>query len=96
MALPSRSEWGGIQYPESMARVSIGSACVAGILFGFLLFSVSAHAQNVFEDAASTEPLQPGANVPSVYVEALSGAAVDLASLTQESGALLVFYRGGW
>ena len=39
---------------------------------------------------------EPGAAVPSVNVRALDGSSVDLSKLVRTSGALLVFYRGGW
>lgn len=41
-------------------------------------------------------PLQPGARVPAVSVQTVTGESVDLAGLVSERGALLVFYRGGW
>ena len=41
-------------------------------------------------------PLGPGRTIPSATVRTVAGAAIDLADLTKESGALLVFYRGGW
>ena len=50
----------------------------------------------VYGDAESVEPLPIGAQVPSVEVRSIDGTSVDLASLTAEQGALLVFYRGGW
>jgi len=50
----------------------------------------------VYPSADATRPLQPGAAVPSVDVRALDGSSVDLAKLVRTSGALLVFYRGGW
>ena len=41
-------------------------------------------------------PLAVGAQVPPVTVRAIDGDPVDLAELVRKSGALLVFYRGGW
>lgn len=49
-----------------------------------------------FPNAEATKPLQPGAQVPSVCVSRVSGETVDLAAQLDASGALLVFYRGGW
>ena len=50
----------------------------------------------IHDDAESVEPLPIGAQVPSVQVRSIDGTSVDLARLTAEQGALLVFYRGGW
>lgn len=50
----------------------------------------------VYDDAESVEPLPVGARVPSVEVRGVDGRVTDLAALTAEQGALLVFYRGGW
>ena len=63
---------------------------------GVVTTSSPTQARDVFPDAASARPLQSGATVPSVEVKTLGGEAVDLAAITRESGALLVFYRGGW
>jgi peroxiredoxin len=35
-------------------------------------------------------------SVPSVSVQAVDGSTIDLSKLVSKSGALLVFYRGGW
>jgi len=61
-----------------------------------LLAGAAAAAQAVHPSPADTRPLQAGSKVPAVRVESLTGGTVDLAELTRESGALLVFYRGGW
>jgi len=53
-------------------------------------------AGRVYPDAASVEPLAPGARVPSVTVRTVAGEPVDLAAAVRDRGALLVFYRGGW
>lgn len=50
----------------------------------------------VYPNAESTKPLQTGAKVPSACVQTVSGESVDLANQVRETGALLVFYRGGW
>jgi hypothetical protein len=50
----------------------------------------------VYASPEAVQPLEIGSVVPSVEVRTVSGAAVDLASVVRESGALLVFYRGGW
>ena len=50
----------------------------------------------VYPDAASVQPLEPGARVPSVTVRTVHGEPVDLADAVLGRGALLVFYRGGW
>ena len=65
----------------------------AGLL---LVASLATAADHVYPSAEAAQPLQPGAAVPSVSVRALDGSTVDLAKLARSSGALLVFYRGGW
>lgn len=56
----------------------------------------SADPGRVYPDAESVEPLAAGDRVPSVGVRSVDGQPVDLATLTRDRGALLVFYRGGW
>ena len=53
-------------------------------------------ADRVYPTAEAVVPLAPGARVPSATVQSVHGESVDLADLMRESGALLVFYRGGW
>jgi hypothetical protein len=62
----------------------------------FLIAGLAAAADPVYPSAEAAQPLQPGASVPSVSVRAVDGATVDLSKLARKSGALLVFYRGGW
>ncbi len=50
----------------------------------------------VFPTADAVEPLAPGTRVPSARVETVRGDPVDLVEVVRNSGALLVFYRGGW
>lgn len=50
----------------------------------------------VYPSAEAVQPLAPGSRVPSVRVLTVEGAPVDLAERSRDSGALLVFYRGGW
>lgn len=70
-----------------------GSSWVAAIL----LIAAAAHAADrVYPNADAAQPLQPGTVVPSVSIHAVDGSVVDLAKLVRKSGALLVFYRGGW
>ena len=64
---------------------------------GLLLIAGLATAENlVYPSAEAAKPLQPGAAVPSVSVRAVDGSTVDLSKLVSNTGALLVFYRGGW
>ena len=70
-----------------------GSLGVAGIL---LIAGLATAAGPIYPSAETTQPLQPGTAVPSVSVQAVSGSTIDLSKLVSESGALLVFYRGGW
>ncbi len=73
------------------------SRASAGWLAGLLLIAgLATAADPVYPNAEAAQPLQPGASVPSVSVRAVDGSAVDLSNLVRESGALLVFYRGGW
>lgn len=55
-----------------------------------------ASVDRVYSSAEAVEPLAPGSRVPSVRVLTVEGAPVDLAERSRDSGALLVFYRGGW
>ena len=56
----------------------------------------AAAADGVYPNAEAVVPLGSGARVPSAVVQSVTGEPVDLADLVRESGALLVFYRGGW
>lgn len=61
------------------------------------LWALAASAEPVaYPSAEAVQPLPTGASVPSVQVYPVAGAAVDLAELVRDRGALLVFYRGGW
>ncbi len=80
---------------------SFDSACrdAARLIWAACLLLVAgpaAAACPVHPSAEATQPLQPGAAVPSVSVRSVDGASIDLAKLVSRSGALLVFYRGGW
>ena len=71
------------------------------LCLGLLLFCGVGHAgetegPRAYPDAESVQPLGVGARVPSVTVREVDGDPVDLAEVVRESGALLVFYRGGW
>jgi hypothetical protein len=50
----------------------------------------------VYPNAEAVEPLKVGSHVPSVTVRTIGGESVNLAKITRDTGALLVFYRGGW
>ncbi|HEX9814050.1 MAG TPA: hypothetical protein VGB31_03780 [Myxococcota bacterium] len=74
-----------------------GASASAGWAAGLLLIAcLATEAQPVYPSAEATQPLQPGASVPSVSVRAVDGSTVDVSRLVSQSGALLVFYRGGW
>ena len=77
--------------PSQRARASAGWA--AGLL---LIAGLATAANRAYPNPEATQPLQPGAAVPSVSVQALDGSVVDLSKLVHKSGALLIFYRGGW
>jgi hypothetical protein len=74
-------------------------ALAVSIAFATLLFGTSVQAesaQRIYPNAESTQPRAVGTKVPSAALLNLDGDPVDLAKLVSESGALLVFYRGGW
>lgn len=81
----------GLADAAGMLRASAGWA--AGVL---LIAGLATAAEPVYPNAEAAQPLQPGATVPSVSVRAVDGSTVDLSELARKSGALLVFYRGGW
>lgn len=68
----------------------------AGLVVDVKLAGLSTAATPIYPSAEETMPLQPGASVPSACVRTVQGETVDLASKLRGSGALLVFYRGGW
>ena len=69
----------------------------SGWATSLLLIAGLATAGNpVYPSAEAAQPLQPGASVPSVPVRAVDGSTADLSKLVSKTGALLVFYRGGW
>jgi hypothetical protein len=74
-------------------RASASASWAAGLL---LIAGLATAADPVYPSADAAQPLQPGASVPSVNVRAVDGSVVDLSKLVSKSGALLVFYRGGW
>jgi hypothetical protein len=74
-------------------RASASAGWAAGLL---LIAGLATAADSVYPNAEAAQPLQSGAAVPSVSVRAVDGSTVDLSKLVSKSGALLVFYRGGW
>ena len=82
-------------------KVKPAIARILGASFGWaigllLIAGPATAAKPVYPSAEAVQPLQPGASVPSVGVRAVDGTTVDLSKLVSKSGALLVFYRGGW
>ena len=71
----------------------VSTAWAAGLI---LIAGLAAAEIPVYPSAEAAKPLQLGAKVPSVSVHAVDGSIVDLSKLVRKSGALLVFYRGGW
>ena len=51
---------------------------------------------SLYPNAEATQPLAVGSMVPSAMIRSVKGDSVDLADLVKQTGALLVFYRGGW
>jgi hypothetical protein len=82
---------------RAVPHVAVISRAAAGWAAGLLLIAGQAAAENpVYPSAEAAKPLQPGASVPSVSVRAIDGSTADLSQLVSKTGALLVFYRGGW
>lgn len=77
-----------MQLVARILAVGVTAAMIAG--------NAQGERTDVHSSPYDVEPLQPGASVPNVAVENVTGELVDLAELVRESGALLVFYRGGW
>jgi hypothetical protein len=76
-----------------ISRASTSAGWTAALL---LIAGLAAAASPVYPSAEAAQPLQPGAAVPSVSVRTVDGSAADLSKLVSKTGALLVFYRGGW
>ncbi|NBB79965.1 MAG: redoxin domain-containing protein [Verrucomicrobia bacterium] len=47
-------------------------------------------------DAREVNPIEVGASIPAVSLTRADGSKVTLHDLTDESPAILIFYRGGW
>ncbi len=78
-------------------RTAFHSLGIAAWLFALSsVAAVAIAADRVYPDAEAVEPLAVGSAVPSVEVGTVEGEKVDLAEVVRSSGALLVFYRGGW
>jgi hypothetical protein len=77
----------------TVGNFGVSAACAAGLI---LIAGLAAAENLVYPSAEAAKPLQLGAKVPSVSVHAVDGSTVDLSKLVRQSGALLVFYRGGW
>ena len=77
-------------------RINLPDPSRLFLFAGLLTTTWAAQASEVYPDAVSTRALEVGAKLPSVQITAIDGKQVELAELTRESGALLVFYRGGW
>jgi hypothetical protein len=83
----------GIFSTTGIASVSVCAGWAAGLI---LIAGLATAKDSVYQNAEAVQPLQPGAAVPSVSVRAVDGSTVDLPNIVRQSGALLVFYRGGW
>ncbi len=69
---------------------------LGGVAALLLSSTIAAAADRVYSDPEAVEPLKAGSDVPSVTVRTVGGDSVDLAKIVRDTGALLVFYRGGW
>jgi len=80
-----------------MSSALVQPRALAGAFVATLLgIGVVACEGRVYPNPESVEPLEAGAQVPSVEVATLDGDPVDLAEALRDRGALLVFFRGGW
>ena len=71
-------------------------AGVSMLLLSSTLAAAADRVYPVYPNAEAVEPLKVGSHVPSVTVRTIAGESVNLAEITRDTGALLVFYRGGW
>ena len=69
---------------------------VGGVAALLLSATMAAAADRVYSTPEAVEPLKEGSAVPSVSVRTVGGESVDLSKAVRDTGALLVFYRGGW
>jgi len=82
---------------RSRRRIRVSLVALLTLLFAALADPAPADdAAPIHPTAKSVRPLGVGEGLPTLPVESLDGEAVDLSTLFRESGALLVFYRGGW
>jgi len=80
-----------------MRTQTLGRLAIPGAAALLLLAACAGEAgDRVYASPEAVQPLAPGSRVPAVRVASLSGEPVDLAEQVRDSGALLVFYRGGW
>lgn len=63
--------------------------------FVSLVLAVAARAE-LAPSAAAAHPLAVGSKVPSVVIQTIEGASLDLAATCAEKPALVIFYRGSW
>lgn len=77
-------------------RVVMGVVLAVGVTTVPAAAADSKASARVYPNAESVQPRSVGEPVPNVTIQTIDGNSVDLAGLLEESGALLVFYRGGW
>ncbi len=70
-------------------------AALAALGVAILALGASAEGR-VYPSAEAVQPLPVGSSIPPAHVRTIAGEKVDLRKLVQGTGALLVFYRGGW
>ncbi len=80
---------------QSATRL-FASSCASAVTIMLLVTGYAFAGDRVYPAADAVEPLAVGAQVPRAVVETVKGAPADLMELVGDSGALLVFYRGGW
>ena len=80
-----------------MQTRTLALVAIPSVLAALLLTACAAETSDrVYEAPDAVDPLAPGDRVPSARVVTVRGEPIDLAEQVRDSGALLVFYRGGW
>jgi hypothetical protein len=81
--------------PTIQRRVAIRALALFAAFIAFGPTPVVAEGR-VYSQPEDVEPLSPGNKIPTAVVQTVLGKPIDLAAAIGDSGALLVFYRGGW
>jgi hypothetical protein len=79
-------------YMQVLTTFTIGAFTMTIAFLG----AEAAADMSLYPNAEATKPLAVGSMIPSATIRTVTGDSVDLADLVKQTGALLVFYRGGW